>query len=44
LFLDILWPGEGKAIPDPYYGGTDGFETVIDLCEQGAKAWVAKLQ
>ena len=44
LFLDILYPGEGKAIPDPYYGGKEGFETVVDLCEQGARAWVEKLQ
>ncbi|MDZ4298511.1 MAG: low molecular weight protein-tyrosine-phosphatase [Moraxellaceae bacterium] len=21
------------ALPDPYYGGDDGFETVLDLCE-----------
>lgn len=25
--------GFDLAVPDPYYGGDDGFETVLDLCE-----------
>lgn len=29
-------------VPDPYYGGPDGFERVIDLCEQGARAAIAR--
>jgi protein-tyrosine phosphatase len=29
-----LLPGEVE-IPDPYYGGPDGFEHVLDLIEQG---------
>jgi len=24
------------AVPDPYYGGEDGFEQVLDLIEDGA--------
>ncbi len=24
---------EGASVPDPYYGGEDGFEEVLDLCE-----------
>jgi protein-tyrosine phosphatase len=23
----------GAAVPDPYYGGADGFEEVLDICE-----------
>ncbi len=29
-FLDDSWP---KDVPDPYYGGPDGFEKVIDMLE-----------
>ena len=29
-----LLPGEIE-VPDPYYGGTDGFEEVLDLIETG---------
>lgn len=34
LFLDF---GDGpvRETPDPYYGGHDGFETVLDLIENG---------
>lgn len=33
-----------KAIPDPYYGGADGFERVLDQCESSAAAWVAEFK
>lgn len=29
-YLDDQWPDE---VPDPYYGGADGFETVLDMLE-----------
>ena len=29
-FLDDDWPVD---VPDPYYGGADGFETVLDMIE-----------
>ncbi|TWT93155.1 low molecular weight protein-tyrosine-phosphatase [Neorhodopirellula pilleata] len=31
-FLDDTWPTE---VPDPYYGGEDGFEQVLDMLEAG---------
>jgi protein-tyrosine phosphatase len=34
LFLD------NAAVPDPYYGGSDGFEKVLDLIESRAAALV----
>jgi protein-tyrosine phosphatase len=40
LFLDYA---EGLAldeVPDPYYGGPEGFERVLDLCEQAAKGLI----
>ncbi len=30
-----------QALPDPYYGGADGFERVLDQCESSSLAWVA---
>lgn len=33
-----------QAVPDPYYGGDDGFERVLDQCESSSLAWVQVLQ
>lgn len=30
-YLDDSWPSD---VPDPYYGGDDGFEYVLDMIEQ----------
>lgn len=37
LLLSILEPG--AEVPDPYYGGPQGFETVLDLVEEACDAW-----
>lgn len=38
LFLERV-PGAGTLdVPDPYYGGDDGFERVMDMIETGAAA------
>ena len=37
LLLSIL--GTEAEVPDPYYGGADGFERVLDLVEQACDAW-----
>lgn len=31
LFLDFTNLPEGSEVPDPYYGGLDGFDLVLDL-------------
>ncbi len=31
-FDPTLPPGDDLDVPDPYYGGEEGFETVLDLC------------
>jgi protein-tyrosine phosphatase len=33
----------GAEVPDPYYGGTDGFERVLDLCEAACSGLLARL-
>ena len=30
-----------QALPDPYYGGVEGFERVLDQCESSSLAWVS---
>lgn len=29
-----------KDVPDPYYGGDEGFEAVLNQCESSAQAWI----
>jgi protein-tyrosine phosphatase len=43
LFLDHFPGHEGADVPDPYYGGADGFETVLDLVEEGSTALLRAL-
>jgi protein-tyrosine phosphatase len=35
LFLPFAGVSEAEEIPDPYYGGPQGFEFVLDLLEAG---------
>lgn len=34
MILDTVFPGEKVDVPDPYYGGNDGFERVYDMLDQ----------
>lgn len=34
LILDAIFPGERVDVPDPYYGGQDGFEKVFDMLDE----------
>lgn len=34
---------DGAEVPDPYYGGDDGFERVLDICEAACAGLVAVL-
>ena len=36
LFLEFADDGVLREVPDPYYGGAQGFEQVLDLVEQAA--------
>jgi protein-tyrosine phosphatase len=40
-FLDDSWPTD---VPDPYYGGSDGFEYVVDMIESACPKIVEYLQ
>jgi protein-tyrosine phosphatase len=38
LFLELAEDLSQREVPDPYYGGDQGFERVLDLIEMGARA------
>ena len=44
LILNELFPGENVDVPDPYYGGQDGFENAFDMLEQACEETVRKLK
>ncbi len=37
LFLDYARHHNEREVPDPYYGGADGFERVLDMVEDAAQ-------
>ena len=43
-FLDYATDSAEREVPDPYYGGNDGFDQVLDLVEDGARGLLASLQ
>lgn len=40
MFLDVSARWKGEDVPDPYYGGTEGFEQVLDMVEEAAGRWL----
>jgi len=43
LFLEFA-SGHEDEVPDPYYGGTTGFERVLDLVEEASRGLLETLQ
>jgi protein-tyrosine phosphatase len=43
LLLNAKWPGKNLAVPDPYYGGADGFEKVFLLVEEACDVIAEKI-
>lgn len=43
LFLDFADDLALDEVPDPYYGGIEGFEKVLDLCEQGSRSLIESI-
>ncbi len=44
LFMDFSGAYRGREVPDPYYGGAQGFERVLDMLEDGARGLLAELR
>ena len=43
LILNYLHPGQNRAVPDPYYGGLDGFKDVYNLLDQACDAFIERM-
>ena len=44
LFLEYAVNCDVDEVPDPYYGGQDGFEQVLDLVEDAARGLIAAMR
>jgi protein-tyrosine phosphatase len=42
LILNEIQPGSNSEVPDPYFGGDDGFEHVYTLLDQATDAIIKK--
>jgi len=38
LFLDAAYPGSNDSVPDPWYGGPEGFEKVFHIIDKACAA------
>jgi len=43
LILDEIFPGENVDVPDPYYGGNEGFENVFKMLDEACEKIAGKL-
>jgi len=39
-FLDSIYPGQNKSVPDPWYGGEKDFLECYQLIERASRAWI----
>jgi len=44
LFLDASARWNGEDVPDPYYGGAEGFEQVLDMVEEAGERWLDRIE
>ena len=44
LFLDFAPQLGRRDVPDPYYGGSDGFEAVLDIVEAASRGLLAHIR
>ena len=44
LFLDYTYPNQQKSVPDPYYGGAEGFEEVYQLLNAANDVFIKSIK
>jgi protein-tyrosine phosphatase len=44
LFLEASARWKGEDVPDPYYGGVERFERVLDMVEEAAERWLDRIE
>jgi protein-tyrosine phosphatase len=37
LIMDVLYPNKNISVPDPYFGGDDGFERVFQMLDEACE-------
>ena len=37
FILNFLYPNSNRPVPDPYYGGDDGFEAVVEMLDEACE-------
>lgn len=42
LILDEIYPSENREVPDPYYGGDEGFQQVFDMLDDATDQLIAR--
>ncbi len=43
LILNEIFPGENVDVPDPYYGGASGFNSVYEMLDQACDSIASRL-
>ena len=43
-FCEYCVDHDNRSVPDPYYGGADGFEIVLDLLEDGCRGVLTEVE
>jgi protein-tyrosine phosphatase len=44
MFLEASARWKGEDVPDPYYGGPEGFDLVLDMVEEAAHRWLDRIE
>uniref|UniRef100_A0AB33KSR5 protein-tyrosine-phosphatase n=2 Tax=Flavobacteriaceae TaxID=49546 RepID=A0AB33KSR5_9FLAO len=44
MILNELYPDENRSVPDPYYGGGQGFENVYKMLDEACEIIASKLE
>jgi protein-tyrosine phosphatase len=44
LILNALFPNENVEVPDPYYGGDDGFEQIFQMLDKSCEIIAQKIK
>ncbi len=44
LYMEASARWKGEDVPDPYYGGAEGFEHVLDMVEEAAHRWLDRFE
>ena len=44
MFLEASARWKGEDVPDPYYGGPEGFDLVLDMVEEAAERWLDRIE